>query len=216
MDTEATLTEYREIRALITEWQTAALNALPATLMMEHAKRIGLARNGMLVPGSPPEMTLMFDLAIHTAKEGRSRAIDRLAKQRALPEGSREATAMHALRNALFTVWRVDGPHETAGVMATDALRQQSFWMMDEWLAKTAKKGDRFVARLADVGEYLVSCGVIVPVNDTVFQIAAADARSIKAPNTETLLKDRRFAETFYKAAIEAGVMREVAFREPG
>ena len=216
MDTEATLTAYREIRGMITEWQTAALNAVPSTTLMEHAKRIGLARDGMLVPGAPPEMTFMFDLASHTAKEGRSRAIDRFAKQRGLAEGSREATVMNAVRNALFTVWQIEGPNETAGIMARDVLRQQSFWLMDEWLAKTAKKGDRFVARLADLGEYRVSCGVIVPVSDTVFQIAATDARNIKAPNVEALLQDRRFAETFYKAAIQGGVMRGVAFRDPG
>ena len=216
MDTEATLTAYREIRAMTTEWQTAALNSIPTTTLMDHAKRIGLARDGMLVPGAPPEMTLMFDLAVHTAKEGRSRAIDRLAKQRAFADDSREATIMNALRNALFTVWQVEGPHETAGIMARDVLRQQSFWLMDEWLAKTAKPKDRFVARLADLGEYRVSCGVIVPVSDTVFQIAAADARNIKAPNVEAMLQDRRFAETFYKAAIQGGVMRGVAFRDPG
>jgi molybdopterin-biosynthesis enzyme MoeA-like protein len=216
MDTEATLTEYREIRSLTTEWQTAALNAISTATLMEHAKRIGLARGSALLPGAPPEMTLMFDLAVHTAKEGRSRAIDRLAKQRAFAEGSREATIMNAIRNALFTVWQVEGPHEIGGLNVRDVLRQKSFWLMDEWLAKTAKKGDRFAARLADLGEYRVSCGVIVPVSDTIFQLAAADARNIKAPNVEALLQDRRFAETFYKAAIQGGAMRGVAFREPG
>jgi len=216
MDTEETLAAYREIRAMTTEWQTAALNAIPTATLMEHAKRIGLARGSALLPGAPAEMTLMFDLAVHTAKDGRSRAIDRLAKQRAFAEGSREAKIMSAVRNALFTVWQVEGPHETAGLMVRDVLRQQSFWLMDEWLAKTAKKGDRFVARLADLGEYRVSCGVIVPVSDTVFQLAAADARNLKAPNIDAMLQDRRFAEVFYRAAIAGGAMRGVAFRDPG
>jgi hypothetical protein len=82
-------------------------------------------------------------------------------------------------------------------------------------LSRSAKKGDRFVARLMDMGGYKISCGVIVPLNDTVFELAAADARAVKAPTAEAMLKDRRFAEIFYRAAVAGGAMRGVAFRDP-
>ncbi len=216
METEALLSRYRELRGFVTEYQTVAMNSVPASAMMEYAKRIGLVQAGMLHPSSPAEMTLVFDLAVHTAPEGRSRAIDRIAKQRKLPPDSLESMVMQALQNALFTVWRVEGPRETAGIPAQDVLRKQSFWLMDEWLAKSAKPGERFVARLADLGEYRVSCGAIVPVNDDVFQLAAADTRTFQAANTEAILRDRRFAEAFYRAAIKGGAMRGVAFRVPG
>ena len=216
MDTEEFLAAYRETRRFVADYQTAAMKSVLPAAIMEQAKRIGLVKDGKLQPGSPAEMTLVFDLAIHTAKDGRSRAIDRVAKQRALPEGGQEATVMEAVRTALFTVWRVDGPHETAGLMAFDVLRQTPFWMVDEWLATSVKPGDRFVTRLADMGDYRMSCGANVPVNDNVFQLVAADPRNARASGIDAILRDRRFAEAFYRAAVTGRVMRGIAFREPG
>jgi hypothetical protein len=216
MDAETVLTRYRERRAILTGLQTAAINAVSATTMLDFAKRIGLVKSGVLNPGSPAEMTLVFDLAVHTGAEGRSRAIDRIAKHRKPAPDSDEATILDALRNASFAFWRVEGPHETAGILVHDVLRKQSIWLMDEWLAKSAKRGDRFVARLADLGDYRVSCGAIVPIDDTMLQLAASDTRSFEASGPEVIQRDRRFAEAFYRAAVASGTMRGVAFRAPG
>ncbi len=216
MDADAVLTRYRERRAVLTDLQTAAMNAVSATTMLEFAKRIGLVKSGVLHPGSRAEMTLVFDLAVHTAAAGRSRAIDRISKQRKPAPDSIEAAVLDALCHAQFAFWRVEEPHETAGIMAHDILRKQSFWLMDEWLAKSVSKGDRFVSRLADLGDYRIGCGVIVPIDDNVLQIAASDTRSFQASGTEAIQRDRRFAEAFYRAAIVGGTMRGVAFREPG
>ena len=54
--------------------------AWPGRAILEQAKHLGLAYGQALVAESEEEMTLIFDLAIHTAKPGRSRAIDRYAK----------------------------------------------------------------------------------------------------------------------------------------
>jgi hypothetical protein len=215
MSTDDILTRYREIRGFVAEFQSAALDSVPAAVMLEQAKRIGLTEHGALRPGSRTEMTMVFDMVVHTAKEGRTRAIDRIAKQKALPDGSLAAAAMRALQAAQFTVWRIEAPHPEAGMTVHDLLRRQSFWLMDEWLSRSAKKGDRFVARLADMGDYKLSCGVVVPFNDTVFELAASDARAVKAANAEAMLKDRRFAEIFYRAAVAGGAMHGVAFRDP-
>ncbi len=215
MSTEDLLTRYRELRGFVAEFQTAAIDSTPVAVMMEQAKRLGLVEHGALRPGSRTEMTMVFDMIVHTAKEGRTRGIDRIAKQKAPPADSTAATVMRALQTAEFAVWRVEGPHPEAGVLAHDLLRRQSFWLLDEWLSRSAKKGDRFVARLMEMGDYKISCGVIVPLNDTVFELAAADARAVKAPTAEAMLKDRRFAEIFYRAAVAGGAMRGVAFRDP-
>ena len=53
--------------------------------LLEHAKRLGLATGQTLVAESEAEMTLVFDLALYTAKERRSRALDRYARATPLP-----------------------------------------------------------------------------------------------------------------------------------
>jgi hypothetical protein len=52
----------------------------------------------MLIADSEEELTLVFDLAIYTAKEGRSQAIDRYASMAQLPSGTDELLMLDAMR----------------------------------------------------------------------------------------------------------------------
>src|SRR5947199_6557066 len=94
---------YRGLRAVSTHHHSAALDCLARPAVLEQAKHLGLAYGQTLVAESEEEMTLLFDLAIHTAKPGRSRAIDRYAKSVALQLAPEEALTLEAMRNAQVT-----------------------------------------------------------------------------------------------------------------
>lgn len=79
------LRRYRHWRAINTRHHSAALKFLARSTILEHARRLGLAAGRVLVANSMEEMTLVFDLAIYTAREGRSRAIARYAQSGAAP-----------------------------------------------------------------------------------------------------------------------------------
>jgi hypothetical protein len=70
MTRDQILERYRHLRAISTGHHSGALKFLPRQALLEHAKRLGLATGGMLVAESEAEMTLVFDLALYTAKEG--------------------------------------------------------------------------------------------------------------------------------------------------
>src|SRR3954447_5676776 len=88
MTRDQILERYRHLREISTGHHSGALKFLPRQGLLEHAKRLGLAIGGMLVAESEAEMTLVFDLALYTAKERRSRALDRYARATKLPPGS--------------------------------------------------------------------------------------------------------------------------------
>jgi hypothetical protein len=66
---------------------------------------------------STDELTLVFDLAIYTAKEGRTRAIDRYAKAAQLPAGSDEIRMLEAMCRARFSIWRIECRHDICGLV---------------------------------------------------------------------------------------------------
>jgi len=111
---------YRGLRAVSTHHHSAALGCLARQAILEQAKHLGLAYGQTLVAESEEEMTLLFDLAIYTAKRGRSRAIDRYAKSVMLQPGSDEALTLDAMCQARFSLWRIERRHETAGVIVAD------------------------------------------------------------------------------------------------
>ncbi len=135
------LDRYRCLRAISTHHHSGTLNCLARPAILEQAKHLGLAYGRTLVAESEEEMTLLFDLAIYTAKPGRSRAIDRYAKSAMVQPGSDEARTLEAMCQARFSLWRVERQHETAGVIVADLLRHSETWLLDQGLTLSAHPG---------------------------------------------------------------------------
>jgi len=104
MTREEVLCRYRHLREISRRHHSAALKFLVRPTIMEHARRLGLTKGKVLVAESEEELTLVFDLAIHTAREGRSRAIDRFAQAAHFIQGSDEALMLEAMRQGRFSI----------------------------------------------------------------------------------------------------------------
>ena len=74
------LTRYRHLREISTRHHNAALDCVARPAMLERAKHLGCTYGQTLVLESEEAMALIFDLAVHTAKPGRS------ARSIAMPE----------------------------------------------------------------------------------------------------------------------------------
>ena len=107
MTRDQILERYHHLRAISIGHHSGAMAFVSKQAVLEHAKRLGLATAGMLVAESEAEMTLVFDLALYTAKQHRSRALDRYARATPLPPGSDAAGMLEAMRHARFSVWRI-------------------------------------------------------------------------------------------------------------
>jgi hypothetical protein len=189
------LGRYRHLRAISTRHHSATLDCLARSAMLEQAKHLGLAWGQILCPESEAEMTLLFDLAIHTAKPGRSRAIDRYAKSVSLQSGSDEALTLEAMRRARFSVWRIERQHETAGAIVTDLLRDSETWLVDEGLALSAELGMTLASRLCWPADFAMTCGVIVPIDAELMEEALFDSAVwLRHTDPNQLADDPRFA----------------------
>jgi hypothetical protein len=126
------LGRYRRYRGLRTEIQTAALKNVSRSSFLTYAKRIGLGDGKGLFTDDDVELTLLYDLAVYTAKTGQSRAIDRYARSHAHAAGPDKALVLAALRASRFSVFRVIGRSEPAGVLFEDLMRGGETWLVDE------------------------------------------------------------------------------------
>jgi hypothetical protein len=210
------LDRYRNLRAISTRHHSAALDYLARPAILEQAKHLGLAYGRALFADSEEEMTLIFDLAIHTAKPGRSRAIDRYAKVAVLAPGSDEVHMLEAMREARFSVWQIEDRHEAAGVIVSDLLRDTTTWLVDEGLTGSTEPGMEFADRLCWPADFAMTCGVIVPVDAELMEAALLDsAASLRHVDPERVADDPRFARAIYRAALDAGIMDNVVLKEP-
>ena len=162
---EEILTRYRHLRAMATRHHSEALKFLSRSALLEQARHLGLTVGKTLVAESLDEMTLAFDLAIHTARPGHSQAIDRYARAAQLQPGSDEFVVLEAMRQARFSVWRVERRHEVAGLIVQDLLRQDEAWLVDEALEQSAPEGMAMALRLCMPNAFAMTSGIIVPVD---------------------------------------------------
>lgn len=211
---EEILTRYRHLRGLATRHHTEALKFLSRSAILEQARHLGLTMGKTLVAESIDEMTLAFDLALHTARPGHSRAIDRYARAAQLQPGSDEFVVLEAMRQARFAVWRVERRHDVAGLIVRDLLRQDEAWLVDEALERSAPEGMALAMRLCTPDAFGITSGIIVPVDREGMEEGLDEVLLRVRGEPDHVANDRRFATALYRMAVANGLMERISFEE--
>ena len=214
MSRDETLTRYRHLRAIATRHHTEALKFLSQSALREHERHLGLIMGKTLVAESIDELTLAFDLAIYTARPGHSRAIDRYARAAQLEPSSDELVALEAMRQARFSVWRVERRHEVAGLIVQDLLRQAEAWLVDEAMEQSAPEGMTMAMRLCTPDAFAMTSGIIVPVDREVMEELLDAVLPRVRGSPDQVANDRRFATAIYRMAVATGLMERISFEK--
>ena len=208
------LARYRHLREISKRHHSDALKLLSRDAILHQARRLGLADGKVLILDSMDELTLAFDLAIHTAPAGRSRAIDRYARSTRFASGSDEALMLEAMCNARFAIVVVRRRHPSAGLIVTDLFRKVDLWLMDEGLELSLPVGTVFATRYFAPDRFVVTAGVGMPVDlDLLTSAIESVPQLLRKPRAEAI-DDRRFAEAIYRAAIAAGIMENMTYQD--
>ncbi len=215
MTRDEKLARYRHLREISTEQHRGALACVARDMVMDYGRRLDLVQGRVLVCDNLEEMTLVFDLAVHTGKAGRSRAIDRYTSRIAPGLAGDEALMLRAAQAARFRVWEIERPHEVAGLWVSNVGIGGEMWLMDEGMEASCQAGDMFAGRLMAVDDFVMTCGASVPVSVTLLAAAMGNMPNITAASHEAMLNDPRFAIGIYRAAIETGTMESVRFMAP-
>ncbi len=216
MTRDEKLARYRRLREINMGQQSGALDRIAADTILEFGRRLGVAHGRTLACDSPSEMMLLFDLAVYTGKAGRSRGIERYARSVETTLTRDEAMMLRAAQTARFHLWRIERPHEIAGLWVTDIVNDDPMWLIDEGIEASGRAGLVFAARLMAVDDFVMTCGVSIPLSATLLAAALDHIPNVDYDSREEALNDARFAIGLYRSAIETGTMESMEFRDPG
>jgi hypothetical protein len=160
-------------------------------------------------------MTYVFDLAIHTAAAGRSRAIDRYARSARFAAGTDEARVLEAMRAARFSILAIERRHETAGLVATDLFRGGKVWLVDIGLGSSLLDGAVIATRLYAPEGFSMTAGVNVPVDRDMIDGLGAEPRRLSQATLAAMSDDRHFAEAVYRIGLADGITDRVLCQDP-
>src|SRR4051794_10962687 len=133
-----------------------------------------------------------------------------------------EAVVLAAMRQARFSLWRIERDHETTGLILRDLLREEEIWLIDEAMVKNARPGQEMAARLVEPDRFAMTARVIVPIiPDLMTRPELIEEVFIRAPalrslEGKALAKDPHLAIGIYRAAVATGVMDFIRFKRKG
>jgi hypothetical protein len=208
------LARYRRLRAISRQHHSNAMELVSRDAMLRNARRLGLGQGDLLILDDMQDMNLVFDLSIHTAEPGRSRAIDRYARSAKLPPGSDEALVLDAMCHARFSIIEIKRRHPSAGVIAMDRIRGTEHWLVDEGLESSAPDGFVLATRLFTPDGFSMAAGVFVPLNLALLHNVIAAVPQLHRKTPQESIDDRRMAEAFYRIAVAKGVTARVRYQD--
>ena len=208
---------YRQLRAISISHHSGALKFMLTDALREQARRLGVFRGRTLMLNTEDELPLVTDLVLYGVQAGRKRPLDRYASAQRLSSGSDEARVLDAMLAARFVLIRVERRHPEVGLIVTNLMREEEFWLVDEGLESSALVGFKLATRVFSPEDFHMAAGAFVPLDNALVIDAIARRPLLGRMTTEEALGDRRFAEALYREAIHSGVMEQVRFQDvPG
>jgi hypothetical protein len=191
---------YQRSAAARQRFQEMAVRATPQAKLAEQAKKLGLPVGEEMAQLDEGELAYAFDLAIYTAPPGRSRAIDRVARQHASLK-TEAVLVLNGLIRSWVSVFRVVGPHPDMGLVLEDMLLGGEVWVVDEALDELGQPGTVFAARIARVWGFALTCGVVARLDEAMlagFRAVIGQGGVDPAEVTD----DPRFARAMWQRAL--------------
>jgi hypothetical protein len=212
---DAVLARYRALRRISKQHQTKALALVSTDAMLQQARRLGLAQGKTLILDSIDEMTLIYDLAVHTAPPGRTRALDRYVRSARVAPGSDEARVLEAMRQARFAIGVVLRRHEAAGLIMFDIFRETEFWLVDEGFEISLAEGATVATRYYTPDSFAMTAGFGVPIDRDMLERALDAAPQLLRKSHTEALDDRHFAEAIFRQAVLNGITANMKYQDP-
>ena len=210
---QETLERYRHLRAISISHHSEIMKHLPKKSFLTWGKRIGLIKGKKtLVASSFPEMCLINDLAIYSARMSNTTAVEKHRRRAEFREDSDEAIVLNSMCQSRFAFVMVMRRHPVAGLIVGDLLRKEEIWLMDEWLEETIPDGSAFTSRLFKPAEFYMTTGAAIPLDEGVVEEIAAVCKNMNPDTTTNERKNFRFIESVYKSAIRNGLMQNIDF----
>jgi hypothetical protein len=206
---------YRKFRAISRTHNSGALKCLSSEAFLEQARRLGIVRGRTLILDTEDELALVHDLALYGRQGGRKRPLDRYASSQRLSPDSDEARVLDAMLAARFVLIRAERRHPEAGLIVTDLLSDEEFWLVDEGLEASMPVGCKIATRVFSPEDFHMAAGALVPLERVILMRALVRRPILSRMNVDEAAQDRRFAEAIYREAIDAGAMKRVRFLDP-
>ena len=172
---EDILALYRPIRASIQSVLRQAVGSCRKADFDRAAKHLDLWDQKQLDDGTVFDM--LCDIALMEPNQRGRRVYDRFLEGSAAQLDQTDAEIALRMAAASFSIFRVTGWHDAAGVWLNDLLvTERRLWLVDEGLEASAPEGLTIAMRVFDAGPFHAGFGIVVMPDPELVEFCAAAA----------------------------------------
>ena len=135
------LERYKHMRAINFRLNNKVLTRYAARETVEEAaRRLGIWEQGRIIFDTEDQVAVLMDYAYYDCFQEGSNAVDRYAAENPPAPGSDEEALVAAMRQAFFSVFRVNKVVTGIGVHVLDILSDRQYFLADVGISSTAEE----------------------------------------------------------------------------
>ncbi len=182
------------------------------------ARRLGLWEQGTLVFDTKDQIAVLMDYAFYDCFQYGSNAVDRYAAENPPAPGSDEEALVAAMKQAFFSVFRVQKVVMEIGVHVLDILRDHQYFLADVGISSTAEETLVFVSRVLPFEDFIMTCGAALPADGAAQTSIGNHLNSMpKSPlDEEPLTREEKadLAASMIRFCLESGSSEDIQYSE--
>lgn len=158
------IARYQELRVIGRELNGQLTHSLSKRIMMEGGRRLGIARGNTLVFDTEDEASVLVDYCIHDLRHDGQNAVDRYLVLRSHELKSEQASYLHSLANAYYSIFVITGNEPGVGVNARDLIFEYDHFIVDIGFSNTAHPDFILASRIFTHEGITMTTGAALPV----------------------------------------------------
>ena len=139
---------YQRLRAVSRKLNNTMMERLATDVLHEGGRKLGLLHDNVFVFDSEHETAVLMDYCLYHVRRGGCNAVEQYCRNNPPAPGTDEWSCLHAMQDAIHSLFRVDEVERGVGLAVTDLATDEQYLLVDIGLSESAKPGLLFLSRL--------------------------------------------------------------------
>ncbi|HEY3378078.1 MAG TPA: SEC-C domain-containing protein [Armatimonadota bacterium] len=216
MTTDETRDRYQQLRAVLTRMSNEILADVVKDNIAASAEQLGLMQGKVMVFGEESEMSVVLDHALYADPRQRERYLNTyVAAHKSLDDDT--ALVLDAMRDAVFSVLRVEERIAKLGVQVYDLLHNITYLLLDQSLSRYATPDIILAAHVVAPEGIHMTTGAPLPIADrTTGQCLIEVLKALPEGQTfDAQNRDGKLTTRILRSLLAAGAGEQIAYGEP-
>jgi len=153
------ITRYQQLRAVCRELNKRMMERLTKDILHEGGRKLGLLRDNVFVFNDEVETAVLSDYCLYYVRRRGCNVVEQYYRDNPPAPGTDERVCLHAMRNTIHSLFRVDEVEPDVALAVTDLATDDHFLLVDIGFSESAEPGLILLTGLLQFDDFAATRG---------------------------------------------------------